>query len=143
MRKLISFGAALVDDPKLILRYVGVGATAAGVEFILFTNLYQLMELPLLLANSIAFSVAVIYCFLMQKILTFRARGAANRQLRLYLLMQLISGILNNFLVLTFITGFGLNAPLSKILQIGIVFFWNYTFCRLVVFSPERAKVID
>jgi len=31
-----------------------------------------------------------------------------------------------------------LYAPLAKILQIGILFFWDYSFCRFVAFAKTR-----
>ena len=34
----------------------------------------------------------------------------------------------------TFVEVLQMYAPLAKILEIGIVFIWNYSFCRIVVF---------
>ena len=139
MQRLIRAGAFFLHDPRLFLRYIGVGALAASVEFLLFTTLYELARWPLLAANGMALAVAVILCFILQKNWTFRARGGANRQLWLYLFMQSISAVLNNLLMLAFVDGLGLYAPFAKILQIGLVFIWNYSFCRLVVFAPRRS----
>ena len=137
MPPLIRVAAFFLHDPRLFLRYIGAGALAALVEFLLFTTFYELAGWPLLVANCVALAVAVILCFLLQKHWTFRARGGANRQLSLYLFMQSISAILNNLLMLGLVAGLGIYAPLAKILQIGIVFIWNYSFCRLVVFAPR------
>jgi putative flippase GtrA len=41
--------------------------------------------------------------------------------------------------MLGFVEGLGIYAPLAKILQIGTVFIWNYSFCRLVVFAPRHS----
>jgi len=139
MQRLIRAAAFFLHDPRLFLRYVGAGAIAASVEFLLFTALFQLAGWPLLVANGVALAVAVILCFVLQKNWTFRAQGEANRQLWLYLFMQSISAVLNNLLMLGFVEGLGMYAPLAKILQIGIVFVWNYSFCRLVVFAPRQS----
>ena len=139
MQRLIRAGVFFLHDPRLFLRYISVGAFAASVEFLLFTTFYELAGWPLLGANGVALAVAVIICFVLQKHWTFRVRGGARRQLWLYLFMQSISAVLNNLLMLGFVVGLGLYAPLAKILQIGIVFIWNYSFCRLVVFAPRRS----
>lgn len=124
-------------DPRLFLRYISAGAIAALFEFLLFTTLYQLAGWPLLAANGTAFLCAVVVCFALQKNWTFRIQGESIRQLRLYLFMQTISGTLNSLLMLAFVRELSLYAPLAKMLQIGIVFIWNFSFCRLVVFSPR------
>ncbi len=142
MQRLNRVAVFFLQDPRLFLRYIGVGALAASIEFLLFTTFYELAGWPLLVANCVALAVAVILCFVLQKHWTFRARGGGNRQLWLYLFMQSISAVLNNLLMLGFVEGLGIYAPLAKILQIGIVFIWNYSFCRLVVFAPRRSGVV-
>ena len=137
-RRLIRVAKFFLRDPRQLLRYIGVGALAASVEFTLFTAFYQLVRWPLLVANCMSFAVALILCFLLQKLWTFRARGEGTRQLWLYLAMQSISVILNNLLMLGLVQGLGIYAPVAKVLQIGIVFIWNYSFCRLVVFSGQE-----
>ena len=141
MQLLIRASKFLMHDLRQTMRYISVGAIAASVEFLLFTLFYEWARWPLLIANCTALSVAVVLCFILQKNWTFRARGNARRQLWLYLLMQSISAILNNLLMLGLVQGFGIYAPLAKVLQIGIVFIWNYAFCRLVVFAPRHSDV--
>lgn len=124
----------LIGEPNILLRYIGAGSIAALVEFSLFFFLYQMADLNLLLANCISFAVAVILCFILQKNWTFKASGNGQRHLQLYILMQAISALLNNALMYIFVFQLGIYAPLSKLLEIAIVFLWNYSFCRLVVF---------
>jgi putative flippase GtrA len=139
VQRLIRVAKFFLHDPRQFLRYISVGALAASVEFTLFTAFYDLAGWPLLVANCTSLAIALILCFVLQKTWTFRARGAASRQLWLYLVMQSISAVLNNLLMLAFVQGLGIYAPVAKILQIGIVFIWNYTFCRLVVFARSSS----
>lgn len=140
MGRLASVASRFIGEPRLLLRYVGAGSIAAFTEFSLFTVLYQVAEWPLLPSNCIAFAVAVMLCFTLQKTWTFRAKGTANRQLKLYLMMQVISAVLNNVLVLILVVHLGIYAPISKLLEIAIVFVWNYSFCRLVVFAKIQPR---
>lgn len=131
IRRAVKF---YLSDPGVLFRYVGAGGTAALVEWSLFSALYQWSGWPLLAANCFAFSVAVLLCFFLQKHWTFKAVGSTQRQLSLYLVMQGVSAVLNNVLMWILVEEFRLFAPFAKVLQIGLVFFWNFAFCRLVVF---------
>lgn len=124
-------------DRTTFLRYISVGALSAAVEFLLFNAAYQGLGWPLLQANIGALSVAVIINFAGQKGWTFRARGGMARQLRFYVLMQGISALLNNLLIYLFIGRWDWEPALAKALQIGLVFVWNFSFCKLVIFARQ------
>ena len=137
VRRLSGIAQFFFRDRRLFLRYISAGAIAAVIEFLLFSALYQQAGWPLLSANGTAFAVALVACFAMQKNWTFRIQGEAGRRLRLYVFMQAVSGVLNTLLMLGLIQGLELYPPLAKVLQIGLVFIWNFSFCRLVVFAQR------
>lgn len=124
-----------LHDPRLLLRYISTGATAAVIEASLFVLLYQKLQLPLLAANMLALSSALLVCFALHKHWTFGARGGAGRQLKLYLLMQGVSILLNNLLITLFVAAWVWQPLLAKLVQIGIVFLWNFSFCKLIIFK--------
>lgn len=124
-----------LHDPLLFLRYISAGGVAAVVEISLFVACYQWLHWPLLAANTLALSCALLLCFVLQKRWTFATKGGVGRQLKLYLLMQMISALLNNLLIAIFITLWAWPPLAAKVVQIGIVFMWNFSFCKLVVFK--------
>jgi putative flippase GtrA len=126
-----------LGDFALFLRYISIGALSALVELGLFSLTYQYLGWPLLLANSAALALAIVVNFAAQKKWTFRAQGGLVRQMRLYVLMQAISALLNNFLIYLLIARWDCYPPLAKIIQIGLVFVWNFSFCKLVVFARQ------
>lgn len=135
MHRILQLARFFLADPWIFLRYVTVGGSAAALEFSLFTVLHLGLSWPLLVANNVALGVSIGYCFLMQRRWTFRAHdGSALRQLRWYLIMQAFSALLNNLLMWILVVGLGWYAPLAKVVEIGLVFLWNFGFCRLVVF---------
>ena len=140
IRPIVALAKLVIADPRVFLRYVGVGSSAAVVELTLFVAMHQWLGWPLLVANCTALGIAVIYCFLMQRSFTFQAHGDAARHLSLYLLMQSISAILNNAIMWGLVQKLSFYPPLAKVLQIGMIFLWNYTFARLVVFAPPRSR---
>lgn len=122
-------------DHRLFVRYILVGIASALIEFSLFSLLYQWAGWRLLVANGLALAVAIVFNFLLHRSWTFRQKREAGRQLRRYLFMQLVAVALNNGLVWLFVERFGWYAPLAKLLEIGIVFLWSFSFSRLVVFA--------
>ena len=144
-RRFLHLGARLVHllrfflhDPRLFLRYISTGTAAAVVEAGLFLLLYQQFHLPVLAANMAAIGCALMLCFWLHKHWTFGARGNLKRQLQLYLLMQAVSVLLNNLLVYLFIAHWGWPPLPAKLLQIGLVFVWNFSFCKRVIFQQTR-----
>jgi putative flippase GtrA len=141
MRLLLPLRLArfFLGDFPLFLRYISIGALSAMIELALFSLAYQYLGWPLLVANSSALAFAVVVNFAAQKKWTFRAKGEANRQFRLYVLMQAISAVLNNLLIYLMIARWDWSPPLAKVTQIGLVFAWNFSFCKLVVFARRTS----
>lgn len=142
MRPPLRLARFFFGDSALFLRYISVGALSAVVELSLFSLAYQYFAWPLLLANSGALALAVVLNFVVQRIWTFRNQDQVARQMRLYMLMQALSALLNNLLVYLLIARWGWFPPLAKIIQIGLVFVWNFSFCKLVVFA-RQSETID
>lgn len=126
-------------DGALFFRYIGIGALSALIELVMFSVAYQYASLPLFVANNGALALAVLFNFAAQRHWTFRAQGQFARQIRFYVMMQTISALLNNLLVYLLIARWGWFAPLAKLTQIGLVFVWNFSFCKLVVFAKPSA----
>lgn len=124
-----------LDDRRLFFTYITVGALSVLVEFVLFNLFYGWLRLPLLAANLCAIGFVIAFSFASHKRFSFRDTQAFHRQLPWYLFMIAVSLSLNNALVYLFIAVLGWPAPLSKLLQIGICFVWNFSFSRLVVFA--------
>lgn len=127
-------------NPLLLARYVSAGGVAATVELALFTLYHQYFGWPLLVANSSALAIAIITSFMLQKHWTFRARSEGTRQFRLYILMQCISALFNTGLVYLFAANWNWPPLPAKIVQIGIVFIWNFTFCKCVIFAATASS---
>lgn len=128
-------------DLALFFRYIGIGALSALLELALFSVAYQYASLPLFLANNGALALAVLFNFAAQRHWTFRVQGGFSRQIRSYVMMQTISALLNNLFVYLLIARWGWFAPLAKFTQIGLVFVWNFSFCKLIVFSNPSATM--
>ncbi len=136
--RLISIAAAFfLRDRQLFLKYIAVGGASATIDFSMFTLFYVMLEWPLLVANSCALVITLFFHFNMQKRWTFRDSQSMRRQLPRYLLMVSIAAVMNNALMYLFVAVLGIAALLAKVMQIGLVFGFTFSFSRLVVFSSQ------
>ncbi len=132
-----SVAAFFLRDPQLFMKYVAVGGASAAIEFSLFSLFYLVLAWPLLVANSCGLAITLLFHFNMQKRWTFRDSQSLRRQLPRYLLMVSIAALMNTALIYLFVSKLGMHAQLAKILQIGLVFGFTFTFSRLIVFARQ------
>lgn len=124
-------------DPRLFLKYVTVGGASAVIELSLFSLFYSLLAWPLLVANSCALGLTLLFHFNMQKHWTFGDRQSLKRQIPRYVLMISIAAVLNNLLIYLFVAILGMHALIAKVLQIGLVFLFTFNFSRAIVFVQK------
>lgn len=137
--RLISWATHyFLRDPALFIKYVAVGGASAVIEFSLFTLFYSGLAWPLLVANSCAIVLTLLFHFNMQKHWTFRDGESLRRQLPRYALMIAIASLLNNVLIYLFVAILVMPALPAKILQIGLVFGFTFGFSRAIVFSARQ-----
>jgi putative flippase GtrA len=132
----------LYKRPREVTRFVKfaiVGAIGMVVDLTILNIMHKVVGLPLLVSNTISFSVAVLSNFTWNRLWTFpesRARPLVP-QLGQFALVNVVGLAINN-LVLWFV--FTLvqdvvpdpwNYNLAKIIAIGVVLFWNYGINRL------------
>jgi putative flippase GtrA len=128
--------------PKELTRFVKfaiVGALGAIIDFALLNLLRGYFGWPLLLANTVSVSVAILSNFIWNRLWTFpESRSRKKRkQLPQFALINIIGLLINNLIVV------GLDAVLvphigepwsyniAKAIAIGVVLFWNFGANRL------------
>ncbi len=130
-----------VNEKELVrfIRFATVGAVGMVVDLSILNALVRLAGWPLLYANSVSFSTAVLNNFTWNRIWTFpESRSRPIRtQLPQFALVNIIGLIINNFVLLTiyhFIKAWipsPWNYNLAKMFAIGVVLFWNFGANRL------------
>ena len=121
------------------LKFATVGAIGMVVDLTILNFCHKVLDLPLLVSNSISFSTAVVSNFTWNRLWTFpesRTRPLVP-QLIQFALVNVIGLAINNvvlWLVFHAITGIvpdPLDYNLAKITAIGVVLFWNYFVNRM------------
>ncbi|HEY62975.1 MAG TPA: GtrA family protein [Caldilineae bacterium] len=124
---------------KRFFRFATVGACGMVVDLSILNALVKLAGWPLLYANSVSFSAAVLNNFTWNRLWTFpesRTRPIRT-QLPQFALVNIIGLFINNVVLLTvyhLIRGFipdPWDYNLAKMFAIGVVLFWNFGANRL------------
>jgi len=120
-------------------KFAAVGALGMVVDLTILNIMHKVVGLPLLAANTISFTTAVLSNFTWNRLWTFpesRQRPLLP-QLAQFALVNVIGLAINNLVlwgVYNLIKSFvpdPLDYNLAKITAIGIVLFWNYGVNRL------------
>jgi putative flippase GtrA len=116
------------------LKFATVGAFGMVVDLTVLNVLHKVFGLPLLVANSISFTVAVLSNFTWNRLWTFpeSRQRPIHTQLGQFAIVNVIGLAINNavlwvvFHVLSTFIPDPWDYNLAKIVAIGVVLFWNY-----------------
>jgi putative flippase GtrA len=116
------------------LKFASVGMIGMVVDLTVLNVMHKVLGLPLLVANTISFTTAVISNFTWNRLWTFpesRERPIGS-QLGQFALVNVVGLAINNlilwlaFQVTQQIVPDPWDYNLAKVLAIGVVLFWNY-----------------
>lgn len=115
------------------MRFCVVGAVNTGIDFGVFFCLFYILGWPLLMAHGLAFSVAVVNSYLLNKFWSFGEKDgvSATQALRFFAVNG--SGLLVSSVVI-YAAGFYMPVWAAKIVAIGASLIWNYGGSSLFVF---------
>jgi putative flippase GtrA len=119
-----------------LLKYVGVGGSAALVEWSCFALLIGITQLHYLIAATVSFLISTAVNYVLSARFVFvRGRHPAHRELFLLYLVSAIGLLLNLLLMSFFVEYLLIHAMPAKIASTGVVFFWNFGARKLWVFE--------
>lgn len=124
---------------KKISRYLFAGGLGAGINFVIYLILLKGFQVWYLLASIIAFCLALIAGFYLQKYWTFKNTSKVNikKQVFLYLALSLINLGINVLLMLLFVETFNLDKILAKVFSLGALALWSYFIYQKLIFKNE------
>jgi len=116
-------------------RFVVVGLINTGIDLAVFSVAFYGLGLHLITANTLAYSIATINSYLMNKFWTFAGRSGSEvskTEFTRFVLFNLGGLALSNMTVYVF-AGF-VRPIVAKLGAIGVTFVWNYLTIRRFVF---------
>jgi putative flippase GtrA len=116
------------------IKFATVGAFGMVVDLTVLNVLHKVFGLPLLVANSISFTLAVLSNFTWNRLWTFpeSRERPIFAQLGQFAIVNIIGLAINNLVLWALFQVFSTFIPdpwdynLAKVVAIGVVLFWNY-----------------
>ena len=124
-----------------IMRFAFVGLLNLGVDLVVFTIALYGFDFPLLIANTLAYGLATINSYVLNKYWTFASRisgGFTIRELARFVLFNLVGLALSNLTVYLLVVY--MHPIISKLYAVGVTFIWNYATNRYFVFRDIKSK---
>jgi putative flippase GtrA len=121
--------------------FAAIGVVNTLIDFGAFALAVEVLGLPLVPANVLAWSIAVSGSYVMNSYTTFAAESGRQLSLRAYgaFVASGIVGLVANTTALV-LASFVLPVLLAKVVAIGVSFLVNFTLSHIVVFgaAPHR-----
>lgn len=137
-KKLFGYDYTDSELVKLGL-YLGIGGTAALVEWALFWTFTEKLGIYYLVSTALAFLLATVYHYFLGNILVFTSgvRYSKGKELSLVLFVSTVGLGLNLLLMYLFVSLQGLDPLLSKVLASILVVAWNYLSRKKWIFKED------
>lgn len=121
---------------RQFIKFAMVGVVNTTTSFTIYFMATRWLEIPPLLANAIAFVVAVTVSYLLNKRWTFRdTRRASAGQYSRFVMINIVGLGLSEAIIATLHHGLGWNDIIAFFGAVLIVMFWNFGGNKLWTFS--------
>lgn len=126
----------LYSQFKPLVKYCIVGIIGTGVDVFSLYLLIEYAHLPLLVATTIAFLLAVIHNFILNKFWTFRSASKNYRKLFIkFLIVSCVGLFLTNVSMYVQVEVLKIWYIYAKLMTSGIVLTWNFLANKYWTFS--------
>ena len=119
-----------------------VGVVNTFIDLGIFLAAYNLLELPLIPANVLAWLVAVSGSYVMNSFITFAAESGGQLRWRAYgaFVASGVAGVITNTAILV-VASYWLPVLAAKLLAIAVSFVVNFSLSHFVVFRTRERRV--
>ena len=120
-----------------------VGLVNSAVDFGVFSLAYYLVGLPIILANIVAWAVAVSGSYVMNSLTTFAHESGRELRLKAYagFALSQMAGLVANTTTV-FVASYFMPVLVGKLFAIGASFLVNFSLSHFIVFRkrPDAAR---
>jgi putative flippase GtrA len=119
-----------------------VGVVNTFIDLGIFLAAYNLLKLPLIPANVLAWLVAVSGSYVMNSFITFAAESGRQLRWRAYgaFVASGVAGVIANTAILV-VASYWLPVLAAKLLAIAVSFVVNFSLSHFVVFRTRERRV--
>ena len=119
-----------------------IGVVNTFIDLGIFLAAYNLLKLPLIPANVLAWLVAVSGSYVMNSFITFAAESGRQLRWRAYgaFVASGVAGVITNTAILV-VASYWLPVMAAKLLAIAVSFVVNFSLSHFVVFRTRERRV--
>jgi len=121
-----------------LLLYGIIGIFSAGMDFIAFYLLVNILEVFYLIANVFSVTIGITSSFILNRNYNFKVKDNTSRRFLIFFLVGLGGLILSSILLYIFIDIITLDKVISKILSIIFVVLIQFLFNTFITFKKEE-----
>lgn len=119
-----------------LFRYLIVGFSSFGVEFLAFSFFLYVVQTQALVANALSLLVAFTFNFTLSNFWTFKAgKTKAATKLTKYIALVIFNYTLNNAIFYFLNTVLAIHPVITKIIVTGLQVIWTYLAYKFWVFK--------
>lgn len=126
-------------------KYLMVGVTSLAADYSVLLFLYHLLDAPLVVATTIAYTVGLVSNFLLNKYWTFdapRGNKHGTRQALLYGVLVAFNLLFTNLFIISFERA-DIGPEITKPIVTAIITLWNYVLYQKIIFKTHRPTDLE
>jgi putative flippase GtrA len=142
LSRLIDRLATAWQERAVVLKAVSfglVGVVNSAVDFGVFSLAYYFIGLPIILANIVAWAVAVTGSYIMNSLTTFAHESGRELRFKAYagFVVSQVAGLVANTTTV-FVASYFMPVLVGKLLAIGASFLVNFSLSHFIVFRRRH-----
>ncbi len=126
---------------KEIISYIFFGCLTVFINIVAYWIFYNYLNLSLVLSNTLAWIVAVIFAFITNKLFVFNSKTATKAQffkeISSFFMFRLLSYLIDMSMMFFMVTSLSINDMISKIIVNIVVIIFNYIASKLFIFKTN------
>ncbi|MCH1961171.1 MULTISPECIES: GtrA family protein [Romboutsia] len=125
------------------IMYLVFGGLTVGVNIATYIGLTRIIELNYMVANIIAWIVAVIFAYITNKFFVFESNNTELKflvkEFTSFVSCRLLSGVMEMILMYVMIDMMGINDFITKIFTNILVIVLNYVLSKVIIFKKQAS----
>ncbi|NTV90439.1 MAG: GtrA family protein [Clostridiales bacterium] len=117
------------------IKYLITGFSSFGFEFFLLFAFKDLLNLTVVLSNSLALGIVFWFNFLMNRFWSFKSKGDIKKQVLMYGCLFFINLGLSDLVMYLMTAQLGIHYLIAKIFATGMIVVWNFIIYRKVIYK--------
>ena len=136
VRKVTKPNIKSLDFPvlKRLVKFGFVGVLASIVFYLLLWVMVELLDIPVLIATSIAFILVIIENYILHHRWTFRSNKAHKKTFPRFVLMSILGFAINWYVMYEGVELLAINYLLVQAAAIVLVSTWNIVISHIMIF---------